>query len=142
MTDIYSFGPSRRPALRLLAEEYAVCYLAADEAVPTWATNSPFHAITRTADELSVVCRIASVPPTVQSEGPWRCLAVEGPLDFALTGILAGLAAPLAEAGIPIFALSTYRTDYLLVPAERTDAAISALRTAGYEVNTDVQDQP
>lgn len=92
--------------------------------------------MTRTADELSVVCAGANVPAAVQAERDWCVLKVRGPLDFAQTGVLARLAAPLAAAGVPIFVLSTFDTDYLLVRAARLVDALAALRDAGHEVET------
>lgn len=130
-----------RLTLRLLSNTLAVCYLPAGAPIPDWAVESVFHAITRTPHELSIVCDQSTVPPDVEHEGPWRCLEVEGPLDFVLTGILSSLAAPLASAGIPIFALSTYRTDYLLVPASRLDEAINSLRAHGHSIDEGQKDQ-
>ena len=91
-------------------------------------------AITRTPDELSIVCSQANVPPNTFSEPDWRALKVSGPLDFSLTGILASLASPLAQAGISIFALSTFDTDYLLVKSGALDRAVEVLRRAGHAV--------
>ncbi len=124
-------------SLRVLPDRLAVCQLPANAPVPDWATGGAFHAITRTGDELSIVCDHAAVPPDAAHEGPWACLQVEGPLDFTLTGILAGLATPLADAGIPIFAVSTYRTDYVLVPADKLESACIALCAAGHTIDED-----
>ena len=118
--------------LFLLPETFAVCRLPADAALPAWALSGPFCAITRTADELSVVCVQAQVPPGVVCQPGWRCLQVAGPLDFGLTGVLASLAQPLAGAGVSIFAISTYDTDYLLTPEASLDAALAALHSAGH----------
>jgi hypothetical protein len=96
--------------------------------------SDPFYAITRTKDELSIVCEFGVAPPEVECVGPWSCLEVEGPLDFSLTGILASIVVPLAEAGISVFALSAYRTDYVLVPAEKLEAAERVLLTAGHRI--------
>ena len=90
--------------------------------------------MTRTADELSIVCETDYVPSEVEQESGWRALVVEGRLDFALTGILVSLAAPLADAGVSIFALSTFNTDYLLVRADDLPRAVAALRAAGHRV--------
>ena len=90
--------------------------------------------ITRTADELSVVCAEAAVPDGMQAERGWRALCVDGPLDFALTGILAGLATALAEAGVSIFAVSTFDTDWLLVKEDQRAEAVRALTEAGHTV--------
>lgn len=119
--------------LRLLPETFAICRFAPDATLPAWAMGGAFWSVTRTAEELSVVCA-APVPDNVLAERGWRGLQVVGPLDFALTGILAGLTAPLAEAGVSIFALSTYDTDYLLVKAERIETAIAVLQGVGYVI--------
>lgn len=121
--------------LTLLPDEFAVCQLPADAPIPVWATGpSAFLSITRTSEELSITCPAAFVPADVKQEGPWRAFKVAGPLDFALTGVLASLAAPLAQAGISIFAVATYRTDYVLVKATQVDAATRVLQTAGHFV--------
>lgn len=120
--------------LSLLPDVLAVCRLPADAPVPAWAWTGEPASVTRTRDELSVVCRADAVPDGVRCEPGWRCLEVAGPLDFALTGILAALAAPLAAAGIALFAVSTYDTDYLMVKAETLAHAVDALRGAGHRV--------
>jgi hypothetical protein len=124
--------PSPPLTLVLLPETFAVCRLPADAPLPAWALAGPYFAITRTSDELSIVCVQAQVPSGVTCQPGWRCLQVAGPLDFALTGVLASLAQPLAAAGVSIFAISTYDTDYLLVPDRSLAAALAALRNAGH----------
>jgi hypothetical protein len=122
-------------SLSLLAGEFAVCRLPPTAEVPDWALGAaPLGSVTRTAAELSVVCPADRVPAGSRSEPGWRCLAVAGPLDFAEIGILAGLAAPLAAAEVSLFALSTFDTDYLLVPAADLDRAIAALTAAGHRI--------
>ena len=102
--------------LTILPESLAICRLGPDEALPGWLFwRADFVSVSRTAEELSIVCSAGDVPAEVTAERDWRAFKVEGPLDFALTGVLARLAAPLAEAGISLFAVSTYDTDYLLV---------------------------
>jgi uncharacterized protein len=121
--------------LRVLPGALAVARLGPDEAPPAWAAPAgALHAVVRTADELSVVCPDEAVPAGARAERGFRALAVTGPLDFGLTGVLAALAAPLAEAGVPIFAVSTYDTDHLLVRAERLAEAVAVLRAAGHRV--------
>jgi hypothetical protein len=113
----------------VLPERLAVCRLKASARVPSWALelHEEFTSITRTADELSIVCPDEAVPPDVEVEGGWRALKVPGPIPFAQVGVLAGLAAPLAAAGISIFALSTYDTDYVLVKEDDLERALAAL---------------
>ncbi len=115
-------------------DRLAICSLPADAPLPAWALTGRFFSVTRTPRELSVVCGEADVPASVPHAGPWLALEVEGVLDFTLTGILAGLSTPLAEAGISLFALSTYRTDYILVPAQKCTRAQEVLRRAGHAV--------
>ena len=123
-------------SLRLspLPGTYAVCRLPASEPVPGWAYEGDISSVTRTADELSVVCRREGVPAGVSCEADWRCLRVAGTLDFSLTGVLASLASPLAEAGISIFVISTFDTDYLLVKEERLARACEVLAAHGHVV--------
>ena len=121
--------------LVVLPEVYGICRLAPDADIPAWALQGSFHAITRTADELSIVCPQSSVPPKVQCEGEWRMLKVAAVLDFALTGVLVSIAGPLAEAGISIFAISTFDTDYLLVKTGALAQAVDTLRAAGHHVS-------
>lgn len=121
--------------LDVVAGRLAVCRLDAAAPVPAWALDAaPPVSITRTAGELSVVCPQDAVPAGVRGRDGWRALAVRGPLDFALTGLLAGLAGALADAEVPIFALSTHDTDLVLVAEDDLDRAVGALRGAGHEV--------
>src|SRR5574341_110782 len=124
--------------LSLLAGTFAVCRLPPAWPVPDWATRGGFSSITRTADELSIVCPQANVPDGIPSDSDWQALKVEGPLDLSLVGIMANLTAPLARAGVNIFAVSTYDTDYLLVKQDRLIEAVKALSEAGFKVKRDV----
>ena len=119
--------------LSILPDAVAVCRLAPGAAVPEWIRGA-FTSITRTADELSIVCDDAVVPAEVQAERGWRMLKIEGPIPFAMTGVASALLAPLAEARISIFLISTYDTDYLLLKADSFDRALGVLRGAGYEI--------
>ncbi len=96
-----------------------------------------FVSITRTPDELSVVCAEVSVPDEVKAGRGWRALRVAGSLDFALTGVLAALAVPLAEAGVSIFALSTYDTDYVLLREVDLPREVATLGVAGHRMRGD-----
>mgnify|MGYP000166845926 CR=1 FL=1 len=122
--------------LTILPGEFSVWRLDADEPPPSPEPGS-FLSLTRTADELSIVSLSSEVPSGVISQDGWRCLKVKGPLPFELTGVLAGLSAPLARADISIFAVSTYDTDYLLVRATDLDRACSALRAEGHTLNVE-----
>ena len=120
--------------LVLLKDAFAICRLGGDAPLPPWAAAGRFFSITRTADELSVVCRHDAVPDGVLCERGWRCLRVTGAMPFSAVGVLASLTAPLAEAGISIFAVSTYDTDYLLAKEVDLPAAVEALRQAGHTI--------
>lgn len=113
--------------LSALAPTLAVCRLDAKASIPEWATRGVFFSVSRTDEELSVVCEEALVPEGIQCEKNWRALKVAGPLDFALTGILASIASPLAEAGISLFAVSTFDTDYILVKSQDFERASTVL---------------
>jgi GNAT superfamily N-acetyltransferase len=124
------------PRLTLVPLEgaYAVCRLAADAPLPAWVGGAPFVSVTRTADELSVVCSQEAVPEGVRCERGWRCLRVAGTLALSLVGVLASLLDPLAEAGVCVFVLSTFDTDYLLVKEPGFGRAAEVLQRAGHVV--------
>ncbi len=105
----------------------AICRLPPNASLPVWVKEKDFISLTRTPDELSIVCNEEWVPTEVEAERNWRMIKVKGPLDFSLTGILASLISPLSDAGIPVFALSTYDTDYLLLKEGNLNRAISIL---------------
>lgn len=113
---------------------WTVVRLGPDAPVPAWAlSSSPFVSITRTLDELSVVCLESAVPVGLQAEPGWALLKLHGPIPFGQVGVLAAFAAPLAAAGISLFAVSTFDTDYILVKASQGAAACEALVSAGHE---------
>jgi hypothetical protein len=126
--------PGKRLSLLTIPGRFTVCRLGPGDPVPAWITAKGFCSITRTEDELSVVCREDGVPPDVRCEKGWRCLRVAGAIDFSAVGVLASLAAPLAQSGISVFAVSTFDTDYLLVKEDAFAAACGALRQAGHAV--------
>ena len=130
--------------LQLLVVEgaFAVCKLPPTDAIPVWAAGGSFFSVTRTADELSIVCGEVAVPEGVTCERGWRCLRVAGAMPFSLVGVLASLTAPLASAGVSLFAVSTFDTDYLLVKAGDFAKAVAALRAAGHTVEVPERDQP
>jgi hypothetical protein len=120
--------------LSILPYHLSVCRLSPSVSLPGWLFTLPFWSVTRTADELSVVLPEENVSGDWKSEKGWRGLMVLGPLDFSLVGILAALAASLAAAGIPILALSTFDTDYLLVKEQDLFRAVEVLTASGYEI--------
>lgn len=127
------------PRLRLLgvADSFAVCKLAIRSPIPAWAMQGDFFSVTRTADELSVVCRQEDVPEGGVCERDWRCLRVAGSMPFTMVGVLASLTTPLAKAGVGLFALSTFDTDYLFVKEGDMPRAVAALRAAGHQVDAE-----
>lgn len=129
--------PAGSLTLAVLDGELAVARLAPDAPVPGWLPVTGFTTVSRTADELSVLCDAEAVPDLgadVPVERGWGALKLEGPFAFTLTGILAAVLVPLAEAGVGIFAISTFDTDYVLVKQDQLDAAVQVLRTAGHKV--------
>jgi hypothetical protein len=121
--------------LQVLDETLALARLAAGAPVPAWVAGRDFLAVVRTPRELSIVCRDDAVPAShAEVERGFRALAVVGTLDFALTGVVASLAAPLAAAGISIFGISTYDTDHILVREDRLDDAKAVLAAAGHTI--------
>lgn len=125
---------TQQVTLLLVDGTFAVCRLSSDALIPSWATAGPFFSITRTPDELSVVCGESAVPEGVACERGWRGLRVAGALPFTAVGVLASLTAPLAGAGISVFPVSTFDTDYLLVKEAGLERAIAALRQAGHSI--------
>lgn len=115
-----------------------VCRLAFDARIPEWALDGGFFCVVRTSDELSIVCTEDRLPPGVSAERGWAALKLEGPFPFSMTGVLASFVQPLAEAKIPIFAISTFDTDYVLIKHQNLPQAVLALEAAGHEK---IQDQ-
>jgi hypothetical protein len=118
---------------RWLPGPYAIVHFAPDAPIPDWATRGDFSSITRTADELSIVCQADNLPPDVHPPHRWMCLKLEGPFPFSQTGVLLSFIAPLSTNDIPIFAISTYDTDYVLIPEEHA-RALDILRDAGHDL--------
>jgi hypothetical protein len=115
---------------------FAICRLPPDAPIPELTSDVPFISATRTADELSIVCPAAHAPASAKCEGLWTCFKLEGPFPFSLTGVLASFIDPLAEHGVPIFAISTFDTDYVLVKEEHALTARQTLQAAGHELVT------
>jgi hypothetical protein len=116
---------------------YTICRFPADDPVPSWVAG-PFTSVTRTPDELSIVCRADRVPAEVPGEDGWRCFYLDDTFDLSLVGVLHAVTRPLAAAGVSVFMIATHDTDYVLV--RRFRAAIEAMREAGHEVAGDLDD--
>jgi len=136
-------GPPRRltgpvPTVELIAEPWrlSVCRLGPDDPWPAVGHGSSVLSVTRTPDELSVVCTEDSEPSGARVEPGWRALRIVGPLAFELVGIVASVSVPLADAGIGVFVLSTFDTDLVLVKAVDLEAAATALSAAGHRVTS------
>lgn len=121
--------------IKVLEENYVVCRLDNEEVVPKWVNSKKFTSITRTEDELSIVCEDKNIPQEMKVERTWRILKIEGPLDFSLIGILADISSILANEKISIFAISTFDTDYILVKEEDLEKSISTLMNNGHYIN-------
>lgn len=121
-------------SVQRIAGEYAVHRLAPDADIPAEAWDAPFVSVGRSADELSIITSNTVDIVSERKIGPWVAYRVPGAIDFSVTGVMAALTAPLAEAGLGILGVSTYDTDYLLVHADAGVAAESAWRAAGIEV--------
>ena len=124
-----------KPTLSLLKGIFTVHRIPPTAEIPAIALTAPFFVIMRTDDELSLVLPDSIEIESEQSESGWACFKVEGPLEFELVGVLAGISSTLAEAGVPIFALSTFDTDYILVKREQVRAAHEALTSSGYQIH-------
>ena len=117
-----------RLELCVLKEKFAICRLDPKEAIPRWAREpADFYSITRTREELSIVCPEYSIPADVQAERGWKALKIQEPLPLSLIGVLASLLKPLSGAGISVFTLSTYDTDYILVKDEKLAQTLNLL---------------
>lgn len=122
-----------RLEIRLLPNRLAVCRLDSDDAVPGWLQGT-FTSVTRTTEELSIVCDEEAVPEHVRAERGWRLLCVQGPIPFETTGVAAALVSPLAAAGVSVFLLATFDTDYLAIKADVLERTLTLLREAGHEI--------
>ncbi len=123
--------------ITLLPGIFGVCRLYQDQLIPAWALSSPFFSVTRTSEELSIICIKNYIPEEIEKNINWRCLKVEGPLDFSAVGILNSITQPLAKKGISILALSTYVTDYFLVREEQLQETLKILINEGHKVITE-----
>ena len=120
--------------LALLPHKYAICQFHPDKHIPYWALLGDFVSLTRTHEELSIVCQQNNVPNDIPAERGWHCVQVQGAFDFSVSGVNASLASPLAEADISVLAIATYATDYLLVKEEKLERALQVLEQAGHSI--------
>lgn len=131
---------SRQLELSLLPQRFAISRLALNSPLLDWGTQGTFYSVTRTTDELSIVAEERFVPAGTLSETGWRILKVHGPFELSEVGVLASLTAPLSAAGVSLFVISTFETDYLLVTQEQLASAIVALDRAGHSVHRSNQE--
>ncbi len=117
--------------LTRLSGRAAICQLDPGADVPDWAWHGPLVSVTKTNDELSIVCEESSMPQTLSAARGWCVWKVAGPMDLSTVGVLASITGPLAQAGISLFAISTFETEYLLVQEENAGMAEEVLRRAG-----------
>ena len=125
---------NRQLKFRQLPGPYAIVRLAPDAQIPAWATKGEFTSVTRSADELSIVCPAENVPSEVRFPHRWVCLKLKGPFPFSLTGVLLSFIESLSYSDVPIFAISTYDTDYVLVEEQWAERALDVLHHAGHEL--------
>ena len=130
----------RQLELSILQERFAISRLAPNALLPAWATQGAFYSVTRTCDELSIIAEESRVPVGTQAQPGWRVLKVHGPFVLSEVGVLASLTAPLAEAKVSLFVVSTFDTDYLLVTQEQLTSAIVALERAGHSIQRSEQE--
>jgi hypothetical protein len=121
--------------LEVLSSNFAICRLDSDAFIPNWA-HGEFVSITRTRDELTVVCRKDLVPHNIPSDIGWRCLRLSGQFDLTEVGVIASLTKPLAEANISVFVIGTFDTDYLLVKDSSLSDAVTVLEKSGHSVRS------
>jgi hypothetical protein len=130
-------------SVEVLPEPLSICRLPAGAALPEWAASAePFCSVTRTTDELSIICTTARLPAGTSRaaqalaarEDGWRALKLVGPFAFTAVGVLLRVAAPLAAAGVSMLPVATFETDYILVPEARLTIALAALQAAGHIV--------
>jgi len=128
----------RKLNLSLLAEVFAVCRLSPGAPIPDWALQGNFFSVTRTSEELSIACEESNVPDGIPASRSWRGWKVAGPFDFSQTGVIAAVVQPLADAGISVFVLATYDTDYNFVHQDRLAQSRQVLLACGHTILPDL----
>jgi len=118
----------------ILPGEYAIARLPSGAQVPDWSHHGDFVSITRTKDELSIICAAPPVPTGTIAERGWRVIKLHGPFPLNAVGVLASFIGPLADAGVSILGLGTYDTDYVMIHGHQLDTAVEALKAAGHRL--------
>ena len=120
--------------MKLLEPEFSVVKLSAESEVPAWVLRSDVYFLSKTSDELSIMCPRSGAPDNVQRSDGWRCLRVDVELGFEQIGVVATVSTPVANAGISLFLVSTYDRDYVLVHQENLTRALQAYEESGFSV--------
>lgn len=120
--------------MTLLPGLFAICRLNPEEPIPSWALSSPLFFLSRTNEELSIICMQNYIPEGVVKNNNWRCLKIEGPLNFTAVGILNSIIQPLTQKRISLLAFSTYETDYFLVREEQLKETLQTLSQEGIKL--------
>ena len=127
--------PIKKLSLSSIPERFAVCQLDHQAKIPDWVFAGELFFISRTLDELSIICPEKSVPPNIQSMVGWRGLKIEGPFEFNEIGVLAAITAPLAQAHISLLTFSTFDTDYIFLQETQFEGSLIALEAVGHEID-------
>jgi hypothetical protein len=120
--------------LSLLDKIFGICVFANNIPIPEWAATASLCSITRTGKELTVVCPQNIIPADIEHDREWRCFRIDGSFDLEQIGVISSLAAPLAQAGISIYVVSSYDTDYILVKDEKVEQVIAVLSRDGHSI--------
>ncbi len=124
----------RQLQLSLLKDKYGIRTLPNTAPIPDWALTQSLASITRTEKELTIVCRLEILPSQYQSGLNWRCFKIDGSFDLNQIGVISSISSPLADAGISIYVISTYDTDYFLIQEQNLEQAISVLSNSGHSI--------
>jgi hypothetical protein len=124
----------RQLQLSLLKDKYGICTLPNTAPIPDWALTQSLASITRTEKELTIVCRLEILPSQYQSGLNWRCFKIDGSFDLNQIGVISSISSPLADAGISIYVISTYDTDYFLIKEQNLEKTISVLSNSGHYI--------
>jgi len=124
----------RQLQLSLLKDKYGICTLPNTAPIPDWALTQSLASITRTEKELTIVCRLEILPSQYQSDLKWRCFKIDGSFDLNQIGVISSISSPLADAGISIYVISTYDTDYFLIQEQNLEQTISVLSNSGHYI--------